>query len=350
MLRGAMHLAILTQVLDRQDAVLGFFHTWCEVFAQHVEKLTIFAQRVGDHDLPANVRVRSLGREAGSGKLVMALRLMRGMGLSRPSAVWVHMVPRFALYAAPLALPSFVPMYLWYTHKGVDASLRLATPLVRRVFTASEESFRLECPQKKVVVTGHGIDCEHFAPPDAPRDVDVLAVGRLSPTKAQDVLLDALARLPSVPTTQIAGDILLEKDAPYRDALFARARELGDAVSFLGAVPYVRVADAMRRARLLVNTSHTGSVDKVVLEAMACGTVPLTCNESFERIFGQELAGRLMFDKNDAGQLARRIDEVLALDDDELAGLGARLREIVVRDHDIRALVPRMVSVMEGRA
>ena len=349
MLRRPMHLAILTQILDRQDAVLGFFHTWCEVFAQHVDQLTVYAQSVGDVDLPPNVRVRSLGRESGSGKLGMALRLMRGMGLARPSAVWVHMVPKFALYAAPLALPSFVPMYLWYTHKGVDTSLRMATPLVRKVFTASEESFRLQCPPEKVVVTGHGIDCVHFDLPAGGREVDVLAVGRLSPTKAQDVLLDALALLPSVPRTEIAGDILLEKDAPYRDALFASARELGDGVRFLGAVPYVRVADAMRRAKVLVNTSHTGSVDKVVLEAMACGTVPLTCNESFERIFGHELAARLMFDKGDPAGLARRLDEVLSLDAGELAGLGARLRDIVVREHDVRVLVPRMVAVMEGR-
>jgi hypothetical protein len=68
-------------------------------------------------------------------------------------------------------------MYLWYTHKAVDGSLRLAVPLVRKVFTASEESFRLPSGRAKRVVTGHGIDCERFAPGAAPRDIDVLSVG-----------------------------------------------------------------------------------------------------------------------------------------------------------------------------
>ena len=45
----------------------------------------------------------------------------------------------------------------------------------------------------------------------------------------------------------------------------------------------------MRRARVLVNTSRTGSVDKVVLEAMASGTIPLTCNESFLSVFDEDL-------------------------------------------------------------
>jgi glycosyltransferase involved in cell wall biosynthesis len=103
----------------------------------------------------------------------------------------------------------------------------------------------------------------------------------------------------------------------------------------------------MRRAKVLVNTSHTGSVDKVVLEAMACGTIPLTCNESFVRIFGDELAPRLMFDRGDPATLALRLREVLSLPPDERADLGRRLSEYVAAEHDLSALVPRMVASME---
>lgn len=345
-----MHLALFTQVLDRQDAVLGFFHRWCEVFAAHTERLTVISQRVGDVALPDNARVLSLGKEHGAGKLGMLLALRRQWGAAcsdgTPDALWLHMVPKFVLYSAPLAVGS-CPMFLWYTHKGVDTALKLATPLVRRVFTASAESFRLETKPGKVVVTGHGIDGEHFAPGPAERLVDVLSVGRMAPSKGQDVLLEALAQLPASVNLEVAGDVLLDQDVPFREACHARAAELPHDVHFLGAVPHTRVADAMRRARILVNSSSTGSVDKVVLEAMACGTLPLTCNESFVPILG-ELADTLMFRLGDADDLAAKLRGLLELGDERRAALGARLRETVLRDHLLENLIPRMLAEMEA--
>ena len=240
-------------------------------------------------------------------------------------------------------------MYLWYTHKGIDRSLKLAVPLVRKVFTASEESFRLRAGHGRRVVTGHGIDCARFAPTGSPRPTAVLTVGRLAPSKGQDELLDALERLPECPPTEIAGDILLEQDAPFRDALHARAAAFGGRVHFLGAVPWPRVAPLMQRARVMVNASRTGSVDKVVLEAMACGTLPLSCNESFLPVFGPELAPRLSYRMGDAGELADRLEALLALPEAERDELGERLRGIVRRDHDLCRLVPRLVAEMEPR-
>jgi glycosyltransferase involved in cell wall biosynthesis len=214
------------------------------------------------------------------------------------------------------------------------------------VFTASEESFRLQSARGKRVVTGHGIDCARFAPGGGPRDVDVLCVGRLAPSKGQDELLGALEQLPGARAV-LAGDILLAADAPYREALRVRAAALGGRVTLAGAVPWLDVADAMRRARVLVNASRTGSIDKVVLEAMACGTLPLTCNESFQPLLAGELSGRLLFRRDDPADLAAGLRALLALPPDQAQSLGARLREQVLRDHDLRRLVPRMLAEME---
>lgn len=346
-----MRLVILTQVLDRQDAVLGFFHRWCDLFARHVDELIVVAQQVGQVELPANVRVMSLGREHGASRGAMARRmlavLLRLPRVATPTAVLAHMVPRFVLNAAPAAFLRRLPLHLWYTHKGVDLSLKLATPLVRRVFTASPESFRLATPPGKRVVTGHGIDCVQFQTATGPRPVDVLSVGRLAPSKGQIELLDALQLLQPVPTTELAGDILLESDKPYRQRLEERAAATGGRVRLLGAVPYPQVAELMRRARVLVNVSRTGSVDKVVLEAMAAGTLPLTCNESFRSVFDADLIEQLMFEPGNASELSTRLSSLLALDDGQRDALGARLRGLVQRDHDLDRLVPRIVAELE---
>ncbi|RKY21491.1 MAG: hypothetical protein DRQ55_04140 [Planctomycetota bacterium] len=347
-----MRLVILTQVLDQRDAVLGFFHTWCEVLCRHVDELVVLAQQVGQVQLPANASVVSLGREQGAGRSAMAARMLRYLiGLPRRTGRTVilgHMVPRFVLNAAPAAALRRFPMYLWYTHKGVDLSLRMAAPLVKKVFTASPESFRLESAVSRRVVTGHGIDCQHFSPGREPREVGVLSVGRLAASKGQLELLDALARVDPAPCVELAGDILLDSDRSYRDQVAARARCMPGPVSLLGAVPYPDVAGVMRRAKLLVNSSRTGSVDKVVLEAMACGTIPLTCNESFRSVFDDDLQRRLMFKLGDADDLAGRVSELLALPSAERASLGQRLRGLVQRDHDLLRLAPRLVSEMGG--
>jgi hypothetical protein len=97
-----MHLVVLTQVLDRDDAVLGFFHGWCEAFAEHVTRLTVVAQRVGDVQLPGNVDVRSLGKERGGGRVAIgatssAPRCSRCAASGGRTRCGVHMVPRLAL-------------------------------------------------------------------------------------------------------------------------------------------------------------------------------------------------------------------------------------------------------------
>lgn len=347
-----MHVVILTQVLDRQDAVLGFFHGWCETFAQNLERLTVMAQRVGRVELPPNVTVVSLGKDEGGGKGTMMKRVTQGLlalrEADRPDAIWAHMVPKLVLCAAPVAVPRGIPIYLWYTHASVDWSLRAAVPFVRKVFTASAESFRLPLRDEKLVITGHGIDCRHFDAGRGARPVDVLVVGRLAPSKGQDEIIKALAHMQPVPRAEIVGDILLTKDETYRDRLLALIRmnpQLAQKVTLRGAVPWQDIPSVMRRARVLVDASHTGSIDKVVLESMASGTLPLSCNEAFAPLFGP-LADRLMYGRSQAGELAHKLTALLSLTPADHAALGARVRQLVLEHHDLAALVPRMVDEM----
>jgi len=38
-----MKILILTQKIDKNDDILGFFHGWVAEFAQHCEKVTVIA-------------------------------------------------------------------------------------------------------------------------------------------------------------------------------------------------------------------------------------------------------------------------------------------------------------------
>src|SRR5581483_12297211 len=91
--KSAMKLLILTQKVDKNDPVLGFFHGWLREFANHFEFITVIALGVGEYELPQNVRVLSLGKESGVSKLKYLSRFYKYIWQERKNyeKVFVHM-------------------------------------------------------------------------------------------------------------------------------------------------------------------------------------------------------------------------------------------------------------------
>ncbi len=259
-----MKLLICTQAVDKQDPVLGFFHRWIEEFAQHCEEVVVVAQRIGDYSLPANVKVYSLGKEKGLSRPAQAVHFFKLISKERNNydSVLVHMSPEYVLAGGLLWRVFRKRIVLWYTHKDVSLRLRIATVLADRILTASKESFRL--PSTKVRVMGHGIDTRFFiADTSVEREGFLLSVGRLMKTKRHDLALQAAKKMGK--PLHIVGE------GPERAHLEKIADEMGVETVFVGGVSQSRVRDEYRKAELLLHFSETGSLDKVVLEALACG-------------------------------------------------------------------------------
>lgn len=354
-----MKLLFPTQVLDRQNAVLGFVPSWIEAFAGECEAVRVVALEVGDTSgLPENVDWREVGRR-GRVRRYLRWRAIMNEALFQDGfdVVLAHMVPRYALFSESQARKAGAGLFLWYTHKGVDGRLRRAEKIVDGIFTASEASLRIETAKR--IVTGHGIDTEHFAarshsPVQPPR---VLSVGRLSRTKDPLTVLAATSILVSrgidLRLDWVGGGLTAE-DAGYARSVQEQIEVGGleGRVELHGPVPWAEVPPIYRRASVLVNASLTGSVDKVVLEAMACERAVLTCNESFDDVF-RELdskdAERLRFQPGDANELAAKLEQLLAMTPADRAALGGRLRDVVCRSHEVGALCSRLVSEMRQR-
>lgn len=271
-----MRLLIVTQAVDRNDPVLGFFHRWIEEFAKKCEHVSVICLFEGAHSLPGNVRVYSLGKERGAPpSFVYASRFLSLVWRLRREydAVFVHMNPEYIVIAGVLWRLMGKRIGLWYVHKQVNLKLRIATLFSHVVFTASRESFRLR--SAKVHDTGHGIDIDFFTPDTAtPRGEHVLSVGRLSPSKRHDLVIRAAALANR--ELRIAGE------GEARSSLESLARSLGVRVTFLGGLSQERLRDEYRKAAYLVHTSETGSLDKVVLEALACDTAVITSGDVFK--------------------------------------------------------------------
>ena len=122
-----MNLLILTQKVDKEDDNLGFFHRWLEKFAEKTDNVFVVANFVGEHNLPANVQVFSLGKEKKVGRIGRYINFYKYLlsTLPKTDAVFVHMIPAWVILAW---LPAFIfrkRLYLWYTHKSVTPLLRI---------------------------------------------------------------------------------------------------------------------------------------------------------------------------------------------------------------------------------
>lgn len=267
-----MRLLVVTQAVDKNDPVLGFFHRWLEEFAKHTDQLIVVCLREGAHSLPSNVRVYSLGKESGAVSRLTYARRFRALiknYVHEYDEVFVHMNPEYIVLGGLFWRMRRKRIVLWYVHKSVTMWLRLAVPLCNRIVTASPGSFRIA--SAKVHVLGHGIDTDFFSPGERIERADILlSVGRLMPTKRHDLAIRAAAR--------IGKELHIIGDGPERARLEALAHTLGANVHFLGGLTQEGVRNEYRKAVCLVHTSDTGSLDKVVLEALACGAAVVTTN------------------------------------------------------------------------
>ncbi|MDE1988716.1 MAG: hypothetical protein KGI39_03395, partial [Patescibacteria group bacterium] len=74
-----MRILILTQKIDANDPILGFFCGWAKEFAKRFEMITVICLQKGECNLPANVKVLSLGKEKPSAfsRKLLALRKIK---------------------------------------------------------------------------------------------------------------------------------------------------------------------------------------------------------------------------------------------------------------------------------
>ena len=339
---------------DADAPNLGFTTEWINALARHCEYIDVISMRVGRVDVAANVRVFSLGKERGFGEARRAFRFYRLLWTllraRRHDACFAHMQPLFAAMAAPLLRLHGVPLTLWYAHRSVTLRLRLAEMAATRVVSPSRDSFRL--PGDKLRITGHGIDVDRFSPTEPARgNFTILCLGRIAPVKRLETLLSA-AELMADQGAQFRVRLLgtvYPQDRPYAEALQAQVERSGmtDCVEFADAVPHERVPAELRRAHVMVNLSATGSVDKAVLEAMACA-IPVVCaNEAFVEMLSP-WAGQVLTPPDDPKILAQRLQGLMAMESGARLELGLELRALVERDHSLQNLVEKLLAVLRG--
>jgi glycosyltransferase involved in cell wall biosynthesis len=339
-----MRLLIITQKIDKEDDILGFFHRWIEKFAQKLEKLYVICLWQGEYRLPDNVEIFSLGKEKGFSKPRQLFRLQKFLlkYLPEVDGVFIHMCPIYAIASFPLIKIFKKKMILWYVHRSLNWQLKIAGKLVNKIFTASPESCRLK-DWRKIIIIGHGIDTEIFKRDEKIQKIknSILYLGRISPIKNVDILIEAVKLLDKEGidfVLNIVGEAG-EKDREYFEKIknLSKDLEIKGKIKFLGKVQNYKTPEIYNQNEIFVNLSPSGLFDKTILEAMACETLVLTCNETFQDI----LEKKYLFKRGDPQDLAEKIINF------KNSKPPSKLREMIVQNYDLDKLIGRIVNYFQ---
>jgi glycosyltransferase involved in cell wall biosynthesis len=316
-------LVFLTQAVDPAHPALAATIPKLRALAARVDELVVVAQSADGADLPANVDVRTFGA---SSRPARALRFERELARALPGdAVVAHMIPAYVLLAAPLVRPRRIPLVLWYTHWKATRQLRAAERLATAIVSVDRRSFPLDSP--KVRPIGHGIDVAEFSCADrgAREGVHALVLGRYSPAKGIDTILQGVKAVEGV-DVELHGAALSELERRHRDDLASFGVPLGD------AVPRAQVPELFARADVLINNMEAGAPDKVVYEAAAACLPVLASNPVFDELFE---GYPLQFERDSAESLAERLRWFASVGADERAAIGRALRARVAERHSV---------------
>lgn len=354
-----MKLLILTQKVDKNDSNLGFFYSWIEEFAKNCEKLTVICLYKGECDLPDNVKVLSLGKEKNVSRLKYLFNFYKYIWLYRKKydSVFVHMNQIYVILGACLWRFLGKKIGLWYTHKNISFSLKIAEKLTNFVFTASQNSFRLK--SKKVKVVGHGIDVNKFTPNDKIKTdssiFNIVTVGRISPIKKYEELIEAIENLTKKDNkykkikVKIIGGPINDFGKKYFEELknLVILKNLNNFIEFIGPVKNIEVINFLRESDLFVHMCKEGGLDKVVLEAMACEVLVLSNNYSVKNDVLFDFENFLYYQGNN--ELIEKIDFIMNMEEEKKEIIIKKLRKIVIDDHNLSNLIINLLKTLNEK-
>jgi len=223
---------------------------------------------------------------------------------------------RLGVHAGSSVKTLWLALALWFhrkigTWQLVDRYIAL-TDFARQLFAGS--SFGV--PAARFAVKPNFSDCRTGA--SAPRENYFLFIGRLTPEKGIDVLLDAFAGT-ALPL-RIAGD------GPLRPKVKETARQHPN-IQYLGAIDRPAVMDLLSRCSALIFPSiwYEG-MPMTLLEAFALGTPVIASNLGAMQAMIQDGRTGWLFPAGDGSALRRKAEQWLETDEDYRRRLAEEVR------------------------
>jgi len=354
-----MKLLILTQKIDRDDDVLGFFHGWVEDFSKQFESVVVVCLEKRVYSFAENVKVYSLGKpdkgwsalgaERYAGKLKALFNFYTYTWRERKNydVVFVHMNQEYVLLGGILWRLAGKKVLLWYNHTVGTFLTRVAAWLSHKVLHTSPFAFTAQFKNSRRMPAG--IDVKRFKIYDSVLKnneiLRILYIGRISPLKGIHILLNAV-KLLNEKNTPFKLDVYgnaPKKDKKYFERLKNDASNLVDkgVVSFKGSVPNSKTPEIYNQHDVFVNLTPRGNFDKTILEAMACETLVVVSSKAFEDLLPPEFLCK----ENNPGSLSENLEHIFKMPIQEKIHHTKEMREAVVKKHRLEKLTTELFQL-----
>jgi len=365
---GPGGLDVLRVASDIYPDVLGggalHVHEMSRLQAAMGHDVTVLTSDHGNREAPRQEeragyelrRYRQFGRPFGNSLMPGMLRDLRGQA-TRADLVHAHSHLYFSTNLAAV-VARFTDTPLVITNHGLHSQSapmpvqKVYAPIARFTFNSADRVFcYTETDRERlrdrgvtapVAVVHNGIDCETFTPDAAtgerPR---VLFVGRLKESKGVRRILEAFIEIGGgVPTATLT----FVGEGPLREALEARTKEAGlsDRVTFTGRLDNDDLPEIYAASAVFALPSRFEGFPRTVLEAMACGTPPVT-SDLPQLVDVVERVGETV-PPGDVDALADVLQGLLR-EPDRRARLGRAARDHVVKEYSWTETVRQTTDV-----
>lgn len=352
-----MKLLIITQKVDKNDPVLGFFHTWIAKLSSKFDAISVICLEKGEYDLPTNVSVYSLGKklQAPSSKLIARVlyvwnfykyiwRLRKEYDF-----VFVHMNQEYVILGWKLWKLWGKKIYFWRNHPEGNFFTRVAVWVSDKVFCTSTQSFTAK--YKKTEIMPVGIDVDKFIKLESSKvhkvKNSILFLGRMDRIKRPDLLIEALNILNKKGVDFVCdfyGDPTKGGEEFYA-SLKAKTVEHGlqEKVHFYPGVPNNQTPAIYAKHEIFVNLTPTGSMDKTIIEASSCGCLPVVANSSLRGSIDE----LFIVETVDALNVAKAIQNIMGLEESEKEIKRQKLLEFA-KSQDLEILIEKLASAIRN--
>lgn len=243
---------------------------------------------------------------------------------------------------------------------GTGAMLAKASAIV---FATAEESAAARHPGSSLhAIVPNGIDLAALAEAiagDAQPLLDrvafltkpartILYFSRIHPKKGLDLLADAFIALADRRPEARLLVVGIPQDDSYAEAIVSRLASagLGERATFVTDLFGATAKPALRHAAIFALPSHQEGFSIALLEALGAGLPVLITDQCHFPEVADEGAGLVVPD--DAAGIAAGLAGLLALDDVELAAMGARGKAMIAQRYSLERIAERLVALYSG--
>lgn len=300
--------------------------------SQFYSEVTVITGKVGDFEVPSNVKVIDTNWTTGKniGNVYRFLFNAFKYVLRTRVAVFSHMTEVQSALIAPLTKFLRIPHYLWYAHKSESRYLLWCHWWLDGIITSSAGS----CPVSglKVHAIGQGIDPVMFQPQVERKEFTnfpLIHFGRFDPSKNILEIINVCEKFIkkgfNLTFTQVGSPSTTNYERIANE--IKSNHESTSWITFLPSLPRQELSNMLSRSYAMIH-AFRGSLDKTLIEATMQKIPVITLNEEYLEIFGR-------WSNHPILSLENELETVIGLTPRLISGELHRRYEIAIQSHSL---------------